>query len=422
MKNIRFFVAILVCVMSQIVYGQDVIVYTIDGTENKISKVDSIAFSPKTTIFQKGGNKVSFDSREIDSVVYSRNCIQFKDSVVKSVLLAHGVGSNGEISYEEAAKVTSIEQWFRGNTEIKSFDEFQYFTSVVMNGTKEFYACTSLESIILPPSVDYLLNDAFCDAKKLNNVVITSKNFHTFGEGCLARTGLSGEFAMPQTLRTIGKSAFFEGTAISKFYIPKGVESIGFTSFAFIEKCTDIYMYAETPPTLEADNFVRFGPGFTIHVPMGSLAAYKEANRWRAFSSKMVEFDTTDINPWTKALPDNPDKIDDSKVTSKISANYRGGAVKIINGVIQSGSQLNFQFENNSTKSVVLNGLSLINGKTGVEGNFMSTNDVVIAAGTSSEYTITVGLSGITEPICRFTYTYNGKQYTIDAAYKSLNM
>ena len=656
MKTIRFFVAILVCMISQIVNGQDVIVYTIDGLEKRISKVDSIAFTPNTTIFQKDGSKVSFDPREIDSVVYSRNCIQFKDSVVKSILLAHGVGSNGEISYEEAAKVTSIEQWFRGNTEIKSFDEFQYFTSVVMNGTREFNACTNLESIVLPPSVDYLLNDAFCDAKKLNNIVITSKNFHTFGEGCLARTGLSGDFVMPQTLTTISKSAFWGEIDIEKYFIPSSVTVIGDYAFAYVDKCKDIYIYADTPPTLGVDNFEKFAPGFMIHVPKGSLAAYKEANNWRAissrmvefdpthidpwkgiypdyshciqfrdpivkqillshgvgsngeityeeaanvtsigqwfrgnteitsfdefqyftnavmdstmefnactnlesiilppsvdyllnnafcdakklnnfvitsskfhtfgegclartglsgefvmpitittiglnafmeglsvtkffipsgvtsigqgafarinmctdiyiyaetppqlgilnfmirpanfkihvpngtlnkystaanwrpFSSCMVEFDTTEIYPWESTLPDNPDQKDDSKITSKISASYRGGVVNMINGVIQNGSQLNFQFENNSNENVILNGLNLIDGAKGTEGNFMTTNDVVVEAGKSVAYSVTVGSAGITNPICRFTYTYNGKRYTVEAAYVEIKI
>lgn len=106
----------------------------------------------------------------------------------------------------------------------------------------------------------------------------------------------------------------------------------------------------------------------------------------------------------------------DEEVVSKITATFIGGAVTSINGVIQHGSQLSFRFKNSSSKDVVLDGLQLNNGSTGAEGNFNAINTTV-AAGESVAYTITVGIFGISSPICRFTYTYNGKQYHVDAAY-----
>lgn len=116
----------------------------------------------------------------------------------------------------------------------------------------------------------------------------------------------------------------------------------------------------------------------------------------------------------TVAVSDN--NSNDDEVTSKITAQYIGGYVQMVNGIIQYNSQLNFQFKNDSSKDVVLKGMQLINGVTDAAGNFMSTN-VTVAAGTSVAYTITIGLAGIQEPICRFTYIYNGKEFTINAPY-----
>ena len=112
---------------------------------------------------------------------------------------------------------------------------------------------------------------------------------------------------------------------------------------------------------------------------------------------------------------------DDEDVVSQISAAFIGGVISSINGRIQYGSQLNFRFKNGSNKDVVLDGLQLNDGSTGSEGNFHALNTTV-AAGESVAYTITVGLLGISNPICRFSYTYNGIQYYVEAAYTSFHI
>lgn len=90
-------------------------------------------------------------------------------------------------------------------------------------------------------------------------------------------------------------------------------------------------------------------------------------------------------------------------------------------GTILSGSKLNFYFKNGSTESVTLTGIQLVNGKTNSVGNNLLSSDVTVAAGESPGYTITVGASGIEDPICRFTYRYNKHTYTTEAKYQSFN-
>ena len=110
-------------------------------------------------------------------------------------------------------------------------------------------------------------------------------------------------------------------------------------------------------------------------------------------------------------------EVDDINITSYISASFVGGSIMSVSGTIQNGSQLSFKFTNGSSKDVILNGINLINGETGYEGNFVSTDNVTVKSGGSKTYTLTVGALGIKSPICRFTYTYNGTQYTVSAAY-----
>lgn len=110
------------------------------------------------------------------------------------------------------------------------------------------------------------------------------------------------------------------------------------------------------------------------------------------------------------------DHSQDHLVTDKISARFTGGAYSMINSTIQSGSQLNWQFVNNSLESVVLTGIQLINGTTGIVGSNMLSENVTVVKGETKGYTTTVGAGGIKKPSVRFTYRYNNANYTVEAS------
>ena len=87
------------------------------------------------------------------------------------------------------------------------------------------------------------------------------------------------------------------------------------------------------------------------------------------------------------------------------------------NDLLNSGSQLNWSFSNNSNANVTLLSMQLIDGVTKVEGNLMSVNQLV-ESGSTVSYTTTIGVLGIHIPVtCRFRYNYNGREYSIDAVY-----
>ena len=136
------------------------------------------------------------------------------------------------------------------------------------------------------------------------------------------------------------------------------------------------------------------------------------------YSSSSDKYWGMSIRPVTTNPNDTGEQTDHSQdylVTDKVSARFTGGAYSMVNNTIQSGSQLNWQFINNSTESVVLTGIQLINGATGTVGNNMLSENVTIAAGETKGYTTTVGIGGIQKPSIRFTYRYNNANYTAEA-------
>ncbi|WP_019130672.1 hypothetical protein [Alistipes communis] len=78
--------------------------------------------------------------------------IQFKDAKVKAICVQNwDTNDDDELSYGEAAKVTSIRKFFRGTT-IQSFDELQYFTGIDEIGTDAFSNCSKLKEIYCTPT------------------------------------------------------------------------------------------------------------------------------------------------------------------------------------------------------------------------------------------------------------------------------
>lgn len=103
--------------------------------------------------------------------------ITFADSRVEEICVAHW-DTNGDqkLSMAEAAAVTSIGALFSEDTDVTSFDEFQYFTGVTGIGvdTDGFNNCRYLRSITLPNSVTAIGDYAFYDCSNLTNLTLSS--------------------------------------------------------------------------------------------------------------------------------------------------------------------------------------------------------------------------------------------------------
>ena len=103
-----------------------------------------------------------------------------------------------------------------------------------------------------------------------------------------------------------------------------------------------------------------------------------------------------------------------------VNAHYYGGAVRIINGLIQYGSQLNFGVSNFSCETITVKSVQLIDGKDNSAGNVMTIGKD-IAPGGSAAWTITIGLLGIHSPTAVFVFLFRGQEYSCSAQYWSFS-
>ena len=132
----------------------------------------------------------------------SEDNIVFKDDLVKSILVQHfDTNEDGEISYQEAAAVTSFIVNDAGTradqptfgiftmSQITSFDELVYFTGMTEIESYAFAACQSLTSVTIPENVVEIDEYAFYFCPYLQSITVTSPTPPTLGESAFDLTG-----------------------------------------------------------------------------------------------------------------------------------------------------------------------------------------------------------------------------------------
>lgn len=132
--------------------------------------------------------KAAFPQLNLDAVIVAY--IIFDDPVVEQICATNwGDGAGTGITSEQAARVTALGNKFKGNTEIISFKELQYFTGLNTGLAEAFRGCTSLREIVFKdistgsvsgiirgcPALTYVLFD---------NVTITGESgYFAYGSG-----------------------------------------------------------------------------------------------------------------------------------------------------------------------------------------------------------------------------------------------
>lgn len=190
-------------------------------------------------------------------------------------------------------------------------------------GAEAFMGCRNLTTLTLPSTIEWIGDGAFCICTTLTTINIP-EGVTSLPSTCFGECSLLSSVSLPSTLKLIGRMAFFKCKALPTdgFTLPEGLEYIGELSFgecygdkfrtitipASVKTIADrafggregsrlkintYYMKSATPPTLEGvlyDVNADLSTPVTIHVPVGSKAAYEAANGW---SSLTIEEDAS---------------------------------------------------------------------------------------------------------------------------------
>ena len=192
-------------------------------------------------------------------------------------------------------------------------------------GFGAFYGCLSLTSITIPSSVTSIGENAFLYCYSLESINVDADNMvydsrdncnaiietstNQLILGCkntiipssatiisdAAFAGCSGltSITIPSSITSIGISAFDCCTGLTSIMIPSSVTSIGSYAFSGCDVLNDVYSEISDPSQVTMGNnaFSRSPQNYSnrrLHVPVGSLAAYRNDSKWSDYFGSIV--------------------------------------------------------------------------------------------------------------------------------------
>ncbi len=180
-----------------------------------------------------------------------------------------------------------------------------------------FKNCSNLTSIEIPNSLNTISGSAFSGCIGLEQIMVDSENsVYDSRENCNAVIKTSTNSlvigckttVIPNSIVSIGESAFRDCSGLTSIIIPNSVNLIGSSAF---ENCSglstltignsvtninsyafkgcinmaNITILAETPPNLNYYSFYNVNHSIPIFIPFGSLEAYQSAPYWNEFTN-----------------------------------------------------------------------------------------------------------------------------------------
>lgn len=216
--------------------------------------------------------------------------LRIADAEVLRVLLAKGVGSDGGITTQQAEAVTTIGTWFKGNTEITSFDELVDFTNVKTIGNSAFSGCSQLTSISLENVVTI---EAYAFGESGLSGIISAPNLTGYLQtGAFYKTNIEevadlGTITLIQNYTTALGGAFAYCTQLEKITLPSTLGQIANYTFYECSALATVICEATTPPIISSSTFPSTNNTFVIYVPDESLSAYQSATNWSTYKSRI---------------------------------------------------------------------------------------------------------------------------------------
>ena len=230
-------------------------------------------------------------------------------------------------------------------------------------GSNAFSGCDSLTSITIPKGITSIGNEAFKDCNSLTSINVSDNNkYYCDVDGVLFNKDKTEiimfpekkegtNYQIPDSVTSIGSSAFFSCDNLTSITIPSSVTSIGSEAFYFCDSLSKVLCLGNSPK-LGSESFYEPSSVLKLYAKNG-LTGY-DANGWENYSDKIVRYN--------EALKKNSVTFKSRKQTEKI---------EMVDDTVfkEIASIKSYEIEDKSIVSVDSSGkvTPLKNGKTNVK-------------------------------------------------------
>ena len=221
-------------------------------------------------------------------------------SRLQKIHIPEGVTSIGASAFANCAKLKQL-VLPSGLKEIpeqlcsscNSLDSVKLPAGLTVIPQKAFSGC-GLGRVAIPNSVTNIGNSAFAGCP-LHTLVLPSA-LNVLGDNVFNQLNLTTSMkhlVLPNNLVATGMGTFCNWSELQTITIGRNVAILGQDCFFGDSLVTDIICYAAQPPLIYDGTFNGVPDTATVHVPSGSVAAYKSAQYWSRF--RIVALDEEEI-------------------------------------------------------------------------------------------------------------------------------
>lgn len=159
------------------------------------------------------------------------------------------------------------------------------FVNISHIGDYALYSFTSLiTSVDIPNTVTSIGNSAFEYCRSLESLTLPD-SVTSIGQRAFASCSKLTSIRIPNGVTRLPDETFAHCASLKSVTIPASVTELGRYVLSSCKALTSIFVEAETPPAVKAYCFLTVDKSIPLHVPYGKGEAYRRADGWKEFTN-----------------------------------------------------------------------------------------------------------------------------------------
>lgn len=267
----------------------------------KVTIPKTVTYGGKEYSVTSIGESAFFSCRGLNSVTIPNSVTSIGSFAfygcrgLTSVTIPNSVSSIGRSAFYECRSLTSVtipnsvttisSATFFGCSGLTSVTIPNSVTSIGGGFSVDgaFSGCIGLTSVTIPNSVTDIGSYAFSGCSRLSSITIPN-SVTWIGNCVFSECNALTSVTIPNSVTWIGDKAFYGCSGLTSITIGSGVTGISGSAFSGCPELTDVYCMVENVPETSSDAFEgSYIEYATLHVPVGSVDAYKATEPWSGF-------------------------------------------------------------------------------------------------------------------------------------------